>query len=68
MAGLADVDGFKICIQVCMRLRFPPLNTVLFIFVGSSHVIIQASGLAAKPASRPTPGILCEKGDTPLLL
>ena len=25
MNGLADVDGFKICIQVCMWLGFPPL-------------------------------------------
>ena len=25
MNGLADVDGFKICIQVCVWLGFPPL-------------------------------------------
>ena len=25
MNGLADVDRFKICIQVCMWLGFPPL-------------------------------------------
>ena len=25
MTGLADVDGFKICIQVCMWLAFRPL-------------------------------------------
>ena len=26
MNGLADVDGFKICIQVCVLLGFPPLK------------------------------------------
>ena len=26
MNGLADVDGFKICIQVCVWLGFPPLK------------------------------------------
>ena len=26
MAGLADVDGFKICMQVCVWLGFPPLK------------------------------------------
>ena len=25
MTGLADVDGFRICIQVCMWLDFRPL-------------------------------------------
>ena len=25
MNGLADVDGFKLCIQVCVWLGFPPL-------------------------------------------
>ena len=25
MNGVADVDEFKICIQVCMWLGFPPL-------------------------------------------
>ena len=25
MTGLADVDGFKICIQVCVWMGFPPL-------------------------------------------
>ena len=25
MNGLADLDGFKICIQVCVWLGFPPL-------------------------------------------
>ena len=25
MNGLADIDRFKICIQVCMWLGFPPL-------------------------------------------
>ena len=25
MNGLADGDGFKICIQVCVWLGFPPL-------------------------------------------
>ena len=25
MNGLADVDGFKICIHVCVWLGFPPL-------------------------------------------
>ena len=29
MTGLADVDGFKISIQVCMWPRFPPLTTWL---------------------------------------
>ena len=28
MNGLADIDGFKICIQVCVWLGFPPLKTV----------------------------------------
>ena len=28
MNGLADVDEFKICIQVCMWLGFPPLPMV----------------------------------------
>ena len=26
MNSLADVDGFKICIQVCVWLGFPPLS------------------------------------------
>ena len=26
MNGLADVDGFKIYVQVCLRLGFPPLT------------------------------------------
>ena len=26
MTGLADVDRFKICIQVCVWLGFPPLK------------------------------------------
>ena len=26
MNALADVDGFKICIQMCVWLRFPPLT------------------------------------------
>ena len=25
MTGLADVDGYIVCIQVCMWLGFPPL-------------------------------------------
>ena len=29
MTGLADVDGFKICIQVNVWLGFPPLNIKL---------------------------------------
>ena len=26
MTGLADVDGFKICMQVCVWLGFPPVS------------------------------------------
>ena len=29
MTGLADVDGFIICIQVCVWLGFPPLILVI---------------------------------------
>ena len=29
MNGPADVDGFKLCIQVCMWLGFPPLKIPL---------------------------------------
>ena len=29
MNGLADVDGFKICIQVCVWLGFPLLVHVI---------------------------------------
>ena len=28
MTGLADVDGFKISIQVCVWPRFPPLGNI----------------------------------------
>ena len=33
MNGLADVDGFKICIQVCVWLGFPPLINAVAVFV-----------------------------------
>ena len=29
MNGLADVDGFKMCIQVSVTLGFPPLATLI---------------------------------------
>ena len=29
MTGLADVDGFKICIEVCVWLGFQPLTTAI---------------------------------------
>ena len=33
MNGLADVDGFKICIWVCVWLGFPPLVNAILLLV-----------------------------------
>ena len=33
MTGLADIDGFKIFIQVCVWLGFPPLITLGYILL-----------------------------------
>ena len=37
MNGLADVDGFKICIQVYVWLGFPPLNLRQSTMYNSRH-------------------------------
>ena len=40
MNGLADVDGFKLCIQVCVWLGFPPLIKVETLIYGHSTPLL----------------------------
>ena len=40
MTGLADVDGYKICIKVCVWLGFPPLNIYVFRWIINYSIVI----------------------------
>ena len=61
MIGLAHVDGFKIYIQVCVCLGFPPLNMRLknlFVVFGKNLVTWSLFSLIINQTEIHKPGLL----------
>ena len=58
MTGLADVDGFIICIQACMWLGFPPLNYSVELFDNKVRVCVPLVSVLAL-SGKTSPFIRC---------
>ena len=59
MSGLADIDGFKMCMQVCVWLGFPPLKLYeILLFLKTypelpvTTVLTQTHGFCIEPVLR----------------